>query len=119
MQKTIEWKVARKTFANFKSKLGLALITSCLAFGPALRADMVTDWSANLDYIIESVAQPVPTQARFIAIVHTAIYDAVNGIEQKYDPYFVTECAPQGAGPRPPLPWLPTPRCSVFIPLRK
>jgi hypothetical protein len=60
---------------------------------------MVTDWSANLGQTIVATAQPVPTQARSIAIVHTAIYDAVNGIVGQYSPYFVTESAPPGARP--------------------
>jgi hypothetical protein len=70
-----------------------------LALCSGARADMVTDWSANLDHTIVTVAQPVPTQARSIAMVHTAIYDAVNGIARKYTPYFVSERAPSGARP--------------------
>jgi hypothetical protein len=76
-----------------------AVVLAGLGLCSSGRADMVTDWSANLDKTIEAVAQPVPTQARSIAIVHTAIYDAVNGIVGKYEPYFVTESAPPGARP--------------------
>jgi hypothetical protein len=82
-----------KRSTSIASSLALAALALC----STTRADMVTDWSANLDLTIEATAQPVPTQARSIAIVHTAIYDAVNGIARKYSPYFVTESAPPGA----------------------
>ncbi len=75
--------------------LALAALTLC---SPA-PADVVTDWSSNLDLTIEAVAQPVPIQARYLAIVHTAIYDAVNGIVGEYQPYFVSESAPAFARP--------------------
>jgi len=68
-----------------------------LAFNASSRADMVTDWSANLDQTIVTVKQAVPAQPRSLAIVHTAVFDAVNGIAGKYTPYFVTENAPSGA----------------------
>ncbi len=81
---------------NVQSLVGVGFALAGLIHVPAARADVVTDWSANLDQTIGATAQPVPTQARSIAIVHTAIYDAVNGIARKYAPYFVTESAPHG-----------------------
>src|SRR5262245_17112069 len=60
-------------------------------------ADAVTDWSVRLEQLVYAVAQPVPTQPRSAAIVHTAIFDAVNGIARKYDPYFVKAWGPPGA----------------------
>src|SRR5437016_6290893 len=75
----------------------IAVAMAGLVHTLAAHADTVTDWSANLDQTIVAVAQPVPAQARSIAIVHAAIYDAVNGIARKYTPYFVTERAPHGA----------------------
>jgi hypothetical protein len=58
---------------------------------------MVTDWNANTEQAIITAALAPPAQGRNLAIVHAAIYDAVNGIEQKYTPYFVTDRAPGGA----------------------
>src|SRR4029453_2290768 len=37
---------------------------------------------------------------RLGAIVHTAIFDAYNGIEQRYTPLFVRDGAPRGSSPR-------------------
>lgn len=60
---------------------------------------MVTDWNLNLEKAAKVAAQLPPIEARSAAIVQTAVFDAVNGIHQKYEPYFVTESAPPGARP--------------------
>ena len=76
----------------------MSLILASLPFhGGAVRADAVTDWNAHLEQAVFATAQPIPAQARAAAIVHTAVFDAVNGIARKYTPYFVTEAAPPGA----------------------
>ena len=82
-----------KTRTLFATSLAFA----GLAVGSLCRADMVTDWNANTEQAILTAAQGPPAQGRFLAIVHAAIYDAVNGIEGKYAPYFVTESGPRGA----------------------
>lgn len=72
----------------------LAFLAIVSAFA---RADAVTDWNA----VFETAARnPVPspaTQSRTGAILHTAIFDAVNGIARKYTPLYVTTPAPGGA----------------------
>jgi len=97
MQNEMKLYKDRKGFARSGPKLGLALMASCLASGPAMRADMVTDWNANTEQALLATNQGPPVRARSLAIVHTAIYDAVNGIHPKYTPYFVTERGPRGA----------------------
>lgn len=64
---------------------------------PSLRADAVTDWNGYWEEAVFATAQGVPAQPRFGAILHAAIFDAVNGIARKYTPYRVTEKAPAGA----------------------
>jgi hypothetical protein len=61
------------------------------------RSDVVLDWNANADLALQTAAQPAPVQGRLMAIVHTAIYDAVNGIECTYTPYFVADRGPRQA----------------------
>jgi hypothetical protein len=90
-------KLYRSGFAARGSKLALAALAGCLTFGLPGRADTVTDWNANTDQAIETAAQGAPVQGRILAIVHTAIYDAVNGIDRKYTPYFVMEQGPRDA----------------------
>src|SRR5262245_45411690 len=58
--------------------------------------DAVTDWSGRLEQLVYAVAQPIPAQPRSAAIVNTAIFDAVNGIARKYDPYYVKTWGPPG-----------------------
>jgi hypothetical protein len=86
---------SRTCKVQFLIAAGLAL-AGFIAVNPA-RADVVTDWNANTEQAILTAAQGPPVQGRFLAIVHAAIYDAVNGIEHKYTPYFVTERGPAGA----------------------
>jgi hypothetical protein len=73
---------------------GATLLTTSHA-----RGDAVTEWSAYLDEAAMATAQPVPAQSRSAAIVHVAIFDAVNGIVRQFTPYHVTERAPHGARP--------------------
>ena len=53
------------------------------------RADVVTDWNQTAVRATEIAGAPVPVQMRMMAIVHAAIFDAVNSIERKYTPYLV------------------------------
>jgi hypothetical protein len=78
--------------------LALLLLANLSPFS-ALRADQVTDWNLTTENAIKTAAVNPGIQGRILAIVHTAVYDAVNGIVGKYTPYFVTESAPPGARP--------------------
>jgi PAP2 superfamily len=59
--------------------------------------DTVTDWNATAEAVIRAGTPSPPLQTRALAIVNAAIYDAVNGLARKYQPYFVTDAAPPGA----------------------
>jgi hypothetical protein len=74
-----------------------ALCTQLTVSTATSRADAVTDWNANWDEAVFATAQAIPAHARSGAILHTAIFDAVNGIARKYTPYHVTDKAPPGA----------------------
>ena len=54
------------------------------------RADVVTDWNSAALAAIKAGRTTPPQAARALAILHVAIYDAVNGITQTHEPYFVT-----------------------------
>ena len=58
----------------------------CLGLAQPVRADVVTDWNKTA---VTVTAGPPPVQARALAIVHAAIFDAVNSIEHRYKPYAV------------------------------
>jgi hypothetical protein len=49
--------------------------------------DVVLDWNATLLNAIQAVETPPPIAAHHQAMVHAAIFDAVNAIEQRYTSY--------------------------------
>lgn len=81
-----------------KSKMAvLAAVSIQTLLSTPVYADAVTDWNAYWEQAVFATAQPPPAQARFGAILHTAMFDAVNGIARQYTAYYVTEQAPPGA----------------------
>jgi PAP2 superfamily len=63
----------------------------------AARADVITEWNVKIVNASLAAQQPPPVQARNIAIVHLAMFDAVNAIEQRFTPYRVQTQAPRTA----------------------
>ncbi len=74
----------------------LLLATTTLGVSPS-RADVVTDWNEAALDVIRARNPPPPAVARNLAILHVAIYDAVNGIRQTHESYLVKGRAPRGA----------------------
>src|SRR5213592_3595898 len=72
--------------------LVIALSTSFAANG-----DVVTDWNTAALNAIRAGRTPPPTASRALAILHAAIYDAVNGITRSYETYFVQSAVPSSA----------------------
>jgi hypothetical protein len=81
-----------KTFKFLSWCASTALLTGALA-----HADVVADWNnAALDAIRDGHTAP-PIASRSLAILHAAIYDAVNGIARTYEPYLVQSNVPASA----------------------
>lgn len=59
--------------------------------------DPVIEWNANALRTIVTAGSPPPVTARNLAIVHAAMFDAVNSIEGGYAPYKFKLVAPVGA----------------------
>jgi hypothetical protein len=83
--------------ASIAALQGISLL--CAMLSTAARADEVTDWNAHLEQALKTGTVNPGIQARFAAIMHAAVYDAVNGIAHQYSPYFVTTASPPGARP--------------------
>ena len=66
----------------------------------ALAADEVTDWNQILTSALTATAASPQNSGRIAAITQAAVFDAVNGIDRRYTPYFVTDEAPRGASRR-------------------
>ena len=70
-----------------------------LGAGLCAQADVVTDWNkAALDAIRADRTAP-PMASRNLAILHAAIYDAVNGISREHEAYFVRSAVAASASP--------------------
>src|ERR1044071_3557889 len=56
--------------------------------GFSARADLVTDWNTEALNAIRSESTSPPLATRNLAILHAAIYDAVNSVVHTHRPYF-------------------------------
>jgi hypothetical protein len=63
------------------------------------RADVVLRWNAVARQAVRTDRTPPPKAARNLALMHTAIYDAVNAIEGTHKPYRITLSMPESADP--------------------
>jgi hypothetical protein len=75
----------------------LSLFFLSLTAPRAVFADVVTDWNEMLAMALRVAGAGPGAQPRPAAIVSAAVFDAVNGIDRKYEPYFVKQWAPGGA----------------------
>ncbi len=80
------------------ARLGV-LVVAVSSAAPASAADMVITWNNVLLATIRADKTPPPLAARNMAIVHVAIYDAVNAITRTHEPYAFGEKVPRGASP--------------------
>jgi len=62
-------------------------------------ADAVLDWNKIAIDTVIAARQAPPETTRSMAIVHAAVFDAVNAVESKYKPYHPGIAAPAGASP--------------------
>jgi len=51
------------------------------------RADVIMDWNARADSIATDKRLLPPLHSRVLATMHVAMFEAVNAIERRYDPY--------------------------------
>ena len=63
-------------------------------------ADEVTDWNQVLVSALTATNTSPQNAGRIAAITQAAVFDAVNGIDRRYAPYFVTDDAPHRASRR-------------------
>src|SRR5262249_11192677 len=63
-------------------------------------SNQVLEWNQIFIESLIATNTPNSSSQRLGAIVHTAIFDAYNGIERRYTPVFVHDEAPRGASRR-------------------
>jgi hypothetical protein len=64
------------------------------------RADAVLDWNRTAIEAVVAAKQPPPMTTRSMAMVHAAMFDAVNAFDGRYAPYRATPKPPAGAMPQ-------------------
>ena len=75
----------------------IATLNLASSIGSSANADVVTEWNnAALDAIRAGNTAP-PITSRGLAILHAAIYDAVNGITRSHEQYLVPSAVPASA----------------------
>jgi len=80
-------------------KLLCVLMLSLVVGSTAARADAVLDWNSIAVNTAVANKQNPFAQARYAAIVQLAVFEAVNSITHKYQPYLGTITAPPDASP--------------------
>ena len=85
---------ARRTRWTSALCLGV-LISLGTTFGA--HADAVSDWNAKAETIAVEKRMLPPPNARGMAIMHIAMFEAVNAIERRYSPYRLDLAAERGA----------------------
>jgi hypothetical protein len=70
-------------------RCGLALTVLAFVFVPNAKAeDPIADWNAISETAVKTAGHAPPVAALDFAIVHLAIYDAVESIDRRYKPYY-------------------------------
>ncbi len=75
----------------------IAAAALLLAIASTARADVVTDWNVTTIQTLGAEKAPLTLGSRNIAIVHAAVFDAVNAVSRAHMPYRARLPAPAGA----------------------
>jgi len=79
-------------------RYGLALAALATALAMNARAeDPVAAWNAISEMAVKAAGDPPPVAALDFAIVHLAIYDAVESIDRRYEPYYTLDPGATGS----------------------
>src|SRR5688500_7801665 len=92
----------RSKLSGLISAVSLALLFSSTVETAQISTavNQVLEWNQIFIDTLIATNTPNSSSQRLGAIVHTAIFDAYNGIERRYTPIFVHESAPPGASRR-------------------
>ena len=78
-------------------RTAVAFVTVLLCSPMSAKADVVLDWDLIAVNTLISQGQSPFAQARYMAIIQLAVFEAVNAITGDYEPYLGTVVAPVGA----------------------
>ena len=83
-----------KQVAQLRPALALLLLVPA-----TVQADVIVDWNAKAEAIGLEKRLPPPPNARGLAIMHVAMFEAVNAITKRYSPYQITLAGDRSASP--------------------
>lgn len=89
----------KETRLSFRPLLVLILLTIVIGTPRTTRADVVTDWNQTAITSFKAANTRFVLQTRTLAMLHAAIFDAVNSVDHRYKPYAIELQAPTGASP--------------------
>ena len=74
---------------TLSQSISAAVVGAGIAFAAPLsaRANVITDWDETATAVVMPMP-PYPAQ-RVMGMVHVAMFDAVNSIERRYQPYLI------------------------------
>jgi hypothetical protein len=85
---------------NFRTPLTIVALIIGILTPSVSTADEVTDWVQIMVSALTATSTSPQNAGRIAAMTQAAVFDAVNGIDQRYTPYFVTTDGPRGASRR-------------------
>jgi hypothetical protein len=103
MRNASSWRTLKLGGATLRiAALAVALSSALAPIAAAGRAekDEITDWNATMFKAAQVSGTSPFLMTRVAAIVQTAVFDAVNGIERRHTPFHVTPAAAPGASRR-------------------
>jgi hypothetical protein len=68
-----------------------------LSLGTSASADVITDWNEKASALVTKHRMLPPQAERVIACMHVAMFDSVNAVDRRYQPYGTSITAPKGA----------------------
>src|SRR3954470_11089415 len=80
----------------FYRTIPLVIVWSCVAT-TSVSADVISDWNEKTVAFVTARQVPPPQAERVMAMVHVAMFDAVNSIERRYRPGLTQLPAPATA----------------------
>src|SRR5712671_2343924 len=87
----------RHNFVVFSVGLSLALVSLCAGSDAHPHLDLVAEWNSAMLDAIRAQTSPPCLAARNLAIMHAAIYDAINTIDRTHESYRFCCDAPKDA----------------------
>jgi PAP2 superfamily len=78
----------------FNRTILLAILWSCLAM-TSVSADVISDWNEKTVAFVTARQLPPPQAERVMAMVHVAMFDAVNSIDRRYRPAITQVPSPE------------------------